>query len=128
MNKLIEKLKAFNEAFGIPYATEPTNCDVQTTELRHRLMQEENDEYLEGAVNEDLTEVLDGLADQMFILCGTILKHGLQDVFEEAFYEVYRSNMSKLDESGKPIHRDDGKILKGPNYFRPDLKKILDNK
>lgn len=125
MNSFFDKVKEFNEAFEIPYAKRPTNCDVQTAELRHRLMQEENDEYLEGAVTEDLTEVLDGLADQMFILCGTILKHGLQDVFEEAFYEVYRSNMSKLDEEGKPIHRGDGKILKGPNYFRPDFKKIL---
>lgn len=125
MNELIEKVKAFNEAFGIPYATEPTNCELNVSSLRFKLMKEENEEYLQAAQNEDLVETLDGLADQMFVLCGSIIAHGFQDVFVAAFDEVYRSNMSKLDEDGKPIHRGDGKILKGPNYFRPDLKKIL---
>jgi predicted HAD superfamily Cof-like phosphohydrolase len=66
------------------------------------------------------------LGDQLYILCGTILKHGLQDKIEEVFDEIQNSNMSKLDAEGKPIFREDGKILKGPNYFPPNIFKILE--
>jgi hypothetical protein len=89
-------------------------------------MQEENEEYLEAVKDNDLVEVLDAVTDQMYILVGTILKHGLQDCFMDSFNEVHRSNMSKL-ENGKPLHREDGKILKGSNFSKPDLKKVLDN-
>jgi len=65
------------------------------------------------------------LADQLYILLGTMLAHGMQNVIAEVFDEVHRSNMSKLGEDGKPIKREDGKILKGPNYFKPDLGKII---
>jgi predicted HAD superfamily Cof-like phosphohydrolase len=61
----------------------------------------------------------------LYILCGTILEHGLQDKIEEVFDEIQRSNMSKLGEDGEPIYRADGKVLKGPNYFRPKIKAIL---
>jgi predicted HAD superfamily Cof-like phosphohydrolase len=89
-------------------------------------MREENEEYLEAANNNDLVEVADALGDMLYILCGTIIEHGMQDKIEEVFNEIQRSNMSKLGEDGKPIYREDGKVLKGPNYFKPNIKDILD--
>jgi predicted HAD superfamily Cof-like phosphohydrolase len=89
-------------------------------------MKEENEEYLEAAKNNDIVEIADALGDQLYILCGTILRHGLQHKIEEVFNEIQRSNMSKLDEYGKPIYREDGKVLKSSLYFRPDIKKIIE--
>jgi predicted HAD superfamily Cof-like phosphohydrolase len=88
-------------------------------------MKEENEEYLEAAKNGDLVEIADALGDQLYILCGTLLRHGLQDMIEPIFNEIQRSNMSKLDENGKPIYREDGKVLKSALYFKPDIAKIL---
>jgi predicted HAD superfamily Cof-like phosphohydrolase len=95
-------------------------------QLRYDLGKEELDEYLEACQNNDLKEIADSLGDQLYILCGTILKHGLQYKIYDVFEEIHRSNMSKLDENGKPIFREDGKVLKGKNFFKPDLKKVLD--
>ena len=67
----------------------------------------------------------DALGDMLYILCGTIITHGMQDVIDEVFEEIQQSNMSKLGNDGKPIYREDGKVLKGPNYFRPNIAKIL---
>jgi predicted HAD superfamily Cof-like phosphohydrolase len=89
-------------------------------------MKEENEEYLEAALKGDIVEVADALGDQLYILCGTILKHGLQHKIGEVFEEIQRSNMSKLDENGKPIYREDGKILKSNLYFKPNIKSIID--
>lgn len=123
----ISAVETFHDAFGIENNHAPTT-DLSTgdIELRHRLMQEENDEYLEAAKNGDLVEVADALGDQLYILCGTILKHGLQHKIEEVFEEIQRSNMSKLDENGKPIYREDGKVMKSDLYFRPNIASILD--
>jgi predicted HAD superfamily Cof-like phosphohydrolase len=63
----------------------------------------------------------------LYILCGTIIEHGMQNKIEEVFDEIQKSNMSKLDINGQPIYREDGKVLKGPNYFKPNIKEILDN-
>jgi predicted HAD superfamily Cof-like phosphohydrolase len=93
--------------------------------LRFSLMDEENKEYLEAIQNKDMIEVADALGDMLYILCGTIITHGMQDVIDEVFEEIQRSNMSKLGNDGKPIYREDGKVLKGPNYFKPDIAKIL---
>ena len=76
-------------------------------------MAEENEEYLEAAKSGNLVEVADALGDMMYILCGTILSHGMQHKIEEVFEEIQRSNMSKLGEDGQPIYREDGKVLKG---------------
>jgi predicted HAD superfamily Cof-like phosphohydrolase len=81
---------------------------------------------LEAAKEGNLVEVADALGDQLYILCGTILKHGLQHKIAEVFEEIQRSNMSKLDENGKAIYREDGKIMKSELYFKPDIKKILE--
>ena len=102
------------------------NISEQTVLLRHNLMKEENEEYLEAARNKDLVEVADALGDMLYILCGTILSHGNQHKITEVFNEIQRSNMSKLGADGKPIYREDGKVLKGPNYFKPNIESIFE--
>ena len=117
----------FHDAFGIESADSPSvNIPEQTILLRHNLMKEENEEYLEAAQKNDLIEVADALGDMLYILCGTILSHGMQHKISEVFDEIQRSNMSKLGPDGKPIYREDGKVLKGPNYFKPDIAAILE--
>ena len=123
----IEQVKEFADTFNIEYSDDMNiNIDESTIDLRFRLMQEENLEYLEAAKNKDIVEVADALGDILYILCGTILTHGLQHKIVEVFNEIQRSNMSKLDINGKPVFREDGKILKGPNYFKPNIKEILE--
>lgn len=127
LQETIAAVETFHEAFKIENNYKPTtelsDADI---ELRHRLMQEENDEYLEAAKRGDLVEVADALGDQLYILCGTILKHGMQHKIEEVFQEIQRSNMSKLDADGNPIYREDGKVMKSELYFKPDIKTILE--
>jgi len=115
----------FHETFKIGNADAPTLIEERDYTLRYNLIKEENDEYLEACKNGDLVEIADALGDQLYILFGTILKHGLQHKIEEVFDEIQRSNMSKLDENGQPIYREDGKILKSNLYFRPDIKAIV---
>lgn len=126
---LLEKINAvkkFHKAFKIGWREYPDGkLAEEEYKLRHRLMQEENDEYLEACKRGNIVEIADALGDKMYILFGTILKHGLQYKIEEIFDEIQRSNMSKLDDNGKPILREDGKILKSKNYFKPDIAKIL---
>ena len=88
-------------------------------------MIEENEEYLEAVQNNDLVEVADALGDMLYILCGTILTHEMQHKITEVFEEIQRSNMSKLGENGNPILREDGKVMRGPNYFKPNIESIL---
>ena len=88
-------------------------------------MDEENKEYLVAANNSDMIEVADALGDMLYILCGTIIEHGMQDLIEDVFEEIQKSNMSKLGTDGNPIYREDGKVLKGPNYFKPNFKKFF---
>lgn len=127
MNKIIKHVEIFHDSFGIKNNYQPTvDLTQEEIKLRFNLMKEENEEYLEAALNGDLIEVADALGDQLYILCGTILKHGLQYKIEEVFEEIQRSNMSKLDENGKPIFREDGKILKSELYFKPDIKSIIE--
>ena len=122
----LEAVAEFHEAFGVVNNYEPTtDIPKDQKQLRHDLMQEENKEYFEAVQNNDLVEVADALGDQLYILCGTILKHGLQDKIGAIFEEIHRSNMSKLGEDGKPIYREDGKVLKGPSYFKPNIAKYL---
>jgi|TARA_B100001778_G_scaffold323473_1_gene316818 predicted HAD superfamily Cof-like phosphohydrolase len=126
IKKELVDVTKFHNAFKIKVNENPTvEIDNALIELRYRLMQEENSEYLEAAKNKDLIEVADALGDMLYILCGTILTHGLQYKIEEVFNEIQRSNMSKLGKDGNPIYRNDGKVMKGPNYFKPDIYKIL---
>lgn len=125
--KKINSVKEFHSVFKIGSREEPAGTiDEAEYMLRHRLMQEENDEYLEACKRGDLVEIADALGDKMYILFGSILKHGLQHKIEEVFDEIHRSNMSKLDDKGQPIFREDGKIMKSNNYFKPDIRKVLE--
>jgi len=126
MKKYINMVAEFHPAFNMPDPQDYKQLTQEQYELRHRLLEEENNEYLEACGDDDLVGIADALGDQLYIIYGTILKHGLQDRIEEIFEEIHRSNMSKLDENGKPILREDGKILKGKNYFKPNILKILD--
>ena len=116
----------FHETFKIGNASEPTLTGEKDYTLRYNLIKEENEEYLDACKKGDLVEIADALGDQLYILFGTILKHGLQHKIEEVFDEIQRSNMSKLDEQGNPIYREDGKIMKSNLYFKPDIKAILE--
>ncbi|MGB0199575.1 MAG: hypothetical protein ACPF80_06040 [Flavobacteriaceae bacterium] len=127
MKNKIAAVETFHKAFGLDVNAQPvTDLPKAILDLRFSLMDEENREYLEAAKNNDMVEVADALGDMLYILCGTILTHGMQDLIDEVFEEIQRSNMSKLGADGKPIYREDGKVLKGPNYFTPDLKSILE--
>ncbi len=126
MKNKLKAVETFHNAFKITNRETPKGFTTEKeVNLRFELMDEENKEYLEAAENNDLVEVADALGDMLYILCGTILSHGMQYKIEEVFNEIQRSNMSKLGEDNKPIYREDGKVLKGPNYFKPDLKSIL---
>lgn len=127
--KLVHKInsvKEFHEVFRIGSREVPEgNIPEKEFMLRYNLMKEENEEYLEACQKGDLVEIADALGDQLYILFGTILKHGLQYKIEEIYDEIHRSNMSKLDHEGNPIFREDGKILKSERYFKPDIKAVL---
>ena len=120
-------VRTFHEAFGIPNAAAPVaSIGDRDALLRYKLIREENEEYLEAALRGDLVEVADALGDILYILCGTLLKHGLEHKIDEVFREIQRSNMSKLGADGKPVMRADGKVLKSDRYRRPDLRAILE--
>lgn len=128
LTETIDMVKEFHEAFKIGNEEQPIGKIAEKDYLlRYKLMREENEEYLEAAENGDLVEIADACGDMLYILCGTMLKHGLQGKIEEVFREIQSSNMSKLDEKGEPIYRADGKVLKSNLYFKPDIKTILEN-
>lgn len=122
----IGHVRTFHEAFGITNAQAPLGAiGDREALLRYKLIREENEEYLDAALRGDLTEVADALGDILYILCGTLLKHGLEHKIDEVFREIQRSNMSKLDADGRPIYRDDGKVMKSDRYTPPDIAAIL---
>lgn len=135
MQKQLAQVATFQKAFGQNIASEPTFIEPSTYDLRYELMKEENEEYLQACQENDLVEIADALADQLYILCGTILEHGMQNIIEKCFEEVQRSNMSKLDENDNPIINGEngildntrplGKILKSKNYSEPNLQQFL---
>ncbi len=127
MKHKISAVELFHNSFGLGVSkTMRADLGKEKNLLRFNLMDEENKEYYEAANNNDLVEVADALGDMLYILCGTILEHGMQHKIEEVFEEIQRSNMSKLGADGKPIYREDGKVLKGPNYFKPNIESIID--
>jgi predicted HAD superfamily Cof-like phosphohydrolase len=126
MQKQLDAVKLFHTTYGLGVSEEmKADLGTQKNNLRFELMKEENEEYLEAVQNNDIVEIADALGDMLYILCGTILEHGLQHKIEAVFDEIQRSNMSKLGEDGKPIYREDGKVMKGPNYFKPNFEAIL---
>ncbi|MBS1638017.1 MAG: nucleoside triphosphate pyrophosphohydrolase family protein [Bacteroidetes bacterium] len=122
----IMSVHEFHEVFKIGNADDMKTIDERDYMLRYNLLKEENEEYLEAAQRGDIVEVADALGDILYIAFGTLLKHGLHHKIDEVFDEIHRSNMSKLDENGQPIFREDGKIMKSALYFKPDIKSILD--
>ena len=127
INKELKHVEDFHNAFGLGVAKKPTiDLSKETIKLRFDLMKEENEEYFEAAKRNDMVEVADALGDMLYILCGTILSHGMQDKIHEIFEEIQTSNMSKLGDDGKPIYRKDGKVMKGPKYFKPNIRGILE--
>ncbi len=127
MKNQLDAVKQFHSSFGLGISEQPkASLGENVNLLRYNLMKEENEEYLEAVQNNDLVEIADALGDMLYILCGTIIEHGLQHKIEEVFAEIQRSNMSKLGEDGKPIYREDGKVMKGPNYFKPNFREILE--
>ena len=125
----LKQVQEFHETYGLSVLSEPSIADEKTNALRINLLAEELDELKEALEEGDLLETLDALIDLQYVLDGAFLSFGLQGLKQVAFDEVHRSNMSKLGADGKPIRREsDGKVLKGPDYFKPDLTQFLEKK
>lgn len=135
MQEQLKQVQLFQETFKRPVGTSPSLISEEAWTLRLGLMQEEVNEYEDACKAGDLVEVADALGDQLYILCGTIIEHGLQDKIVEIFNEIQRSNMSKLDENGEPIlngittaydeSKSWGKVLKGINFTEPNIQQFL---
>ena len=125
----LDQVREFHETYGLPVKSSPDITDAKTNELRINLLAEELDELKEALAQNDIVETLDALIDLQYVLDGAFLSFGLHDVKDIAFAEVQRSNMSKLGPDGKPIRREsDGKVMKGPNFFEPDLSQFIKGK
>jgi predicted HAD superfamily Cof-like phosphohydrolase len=121
MRKEIADIKAFQTAFECNVLPAPTMPAKEIQELRVKLLQEELDELKQANQDNDIVEVGDALTDILYILLGTACEYGLIDKMEEMWNLVHQNNMSKLDENGRPIRREDGKIIKPPTYKKVDL-------
>ena len=118
-----EKVGKFMRTFGQEVKTKPGLSDDKINKLRIDLIDEELSEFKEAISNDDLKEAIDALTDILYVTYGAGHAFGVN--LDECFDEVQRSNMSKLGEDGKPIYNQAGKVMKGPNYFAPDLNKFL---
>lgn len=134
MRKQLGNLEEFHEAFNSVMNDSPTLVDRETFELRFKLLKEENEEYLDACFDGNLVEIADALGDQLYIVLGSIITHGLQHVIEEVFERIHQNNMSKLVD-GKPLingvnvfddTRPIGKILKSKNWKPVDLKDLFE--
>lgn len=124
MNPIVKSLLEFNEAFEIPKLDAPGLGPDELIELRIKLLTEEVQEYAEAARAGDMVEILDALADIGYILAGTIINHGMQNIYDDSFDEVHRSNMAKLVD-GKVLRREDGKVMKPEGWQPPQLAQFL---
>ena len=125
MIKQIYQVRKFHASFNQPILGKPTIPNSERIALRHRLLMEEATELNQAAIAGDIIEVADGIIDCLYILFGTAHEFGLADLLPDLFNEVQRSNMSKLDDNGNAIFREDGKVVKSNNFFKPDLEKII---
>ena len=117
------KVGTFMKTFGQEVKTKPSFSTDKINKLRLDLIKEELTELTEAMNNKDLLEVADALTDILYVTYGAGHAFGIN--LDKCFEEVQNSNMSKLDENGKPIYNEHGKVMKGPNYFKPNLKKIF---
>ena len=118
-----DKVGTFMKTFGQEVKTKPSFSIDKINKLRLDLIKEELDELTEAMNNKDLLEVADALTDILYVTYGAGHAFGIN--LDKCFEEVQNSNMSKLDENGKPIYNEHGKVMKGPNYFKPDLSKFV---
>ena len=118
-----ESVREFMTTFGQEVKTKPEIPDAETVELRIELISEELEELWDACKDKDIIGVADALTDILYVTYGAGHAFGID--LDECFREVHSSNMSKLGPNGKPIHREDGKVMKGPGYFEPDLEGIL---
>ena len=118
-----EKVGLFMTTFGQEVKKKPSLSTDKINNLRINLIQEELYEFMEAISNKDLKEAADALTDILYVTYGAGHAFGIN--LDNCFDEVQRSNMSKLGDDGKPIYNEQGKVMKGPNYFKPDLKKFL---
>jgi predicted HAD superfamily Cof-like phosphohydrolase len=125
MIEQLGKVEEFHKAFGVPVNYTPVIPDDKTIKLRYELALEELDEFLDACRKKDKVAIFDALVDQLYILLGTAHAFGFGPYLEEGFAEVHRSNMTKLDETGRPVYREDGKVIKSPLYEKPDLVTVL---
>ena len=117
-----QKVKTFMEMFGQEVKNKASFGSNKINQLRYNLIKEELDELKKAIDNKDLLEVADALTDILYVTYGAGHAFGIN--LDKCFDEVQNSNMSKLDANGKPIYNENGKVMKGPNYFKPDLKKF----
>ena len=117
------KVGTFMKTFGQEVKTKPSFSTDKINKLRLDLIKEELTELTEAMDNKDLLEVADALTDILYVTYGAGHAFGIN--LDKCFEEVQNSNMSKLDENGKPIYNEHGKVMKGPNYFKPDLSKFV---
>ena len=118
-----QKVKTFMKTYGQEVKEIASFPDKKTTKLRYDLIKEELDELEKALTEENLEEVADALTDILYVTYGAGHSFGID--LDACFNEVQRSNMSKLDSNGKPIYNESGKVMKGPNYFQPNLKQFL---
>ena len=117
-----EKVRIFMKTFGQEVKTNPSLSTKKINDLRVSLINEELDEFREAINNNNIKEVADALTDILYVTYGAGHAFGID--LDKCFEEVQRSNMSKLGKDGKPIYNEHGKVMKGPDYFKPDLKKF----
>ena len=126
MKDQLECVRRFHEVFGAHIERTPAaRVPAELSEWRVKMLLEELEEYRVAVQDRDIVEIADALTDLLYVLLGTFITHGLQDIAEALFDEVHRSNMSKLDGHGKPIYREDGKVLKSDRFSEPDLQSII---
>ena len=118
-----EKVKQFMQTFGQEVKTKASFSDEKTNQLRLDLITEELEELKNAMESKDLLEVADALTDILYVTYGAGHAFGIN--LDKCFDEVQNSNMSKLGNDGKPIYNEQGKVMKGPNYFKPDLSKFI---
>jgi predicted HAD superfamily Cof-like phosphohydrolase len=125
LRKVFTMVEDFHSAFKIEEKPKFDTVDPQTAALRFKLLQEENKEYLEACADMDKVAIADALGDLLYVLIGTMRVHGMEDLIYPIFKEIHKSNMSKLDEDGKPIYREDGKVMKSARFSAPNLQSII---
>ena len=118
-----EKVKKFMQTFGQDIKNKPSFPSEKIVSLRSALIEEELSELKEAVKNKDISEVADALTDILYVTYGAGYAYGID--LDQCFKEVQRANMSKLGEDGQPIYNDQGKVMKGPNYTKPDLSKFV---